>query len=359
MKTNTTKQEADPKSLTQSLGEEFDSDAFLNSLSGLKPAQAPEEEVASEEQEEEVVSDENVSEEEQEQEEEPAQEEEEPAEEEESEEEDVLSQIDLDALDDKQKADLAIRLGSGAGKELSKLRRENREYEEKLTALQAKIEKQLGGMIPANNPYGNIKDAESLEKAVAQDQWTKKQIINLIKTQEETYKDPDTMEGEKGYFIGDQFYSKKQVTDELDQLDSKLSKAYEQSRRLEKLSSLSSVKEEVAESLNKYSWFSDEDSKQAKKYKEIMSEPDVAILEDLVPSFAARLPEMVAAYIDKGNKTPRKMVLPLKKPTPTGGTRSSGATGSDTRRNPAKSDAFKRINQGNYEPSDVVKAFFQ
>lgn len=352
MNDKTTSTQADPKSLTQSLGEEFDSESFLNSLSGNTEAKTKETQPPPDDDEQ---VNENES-----QEEEAEEEADEPEEQDEteSEEEDVLSQIDLDALDDKQKADLAIRLGSGAGKELSKLRRENREYEEKLTALQSKLEKQLGDIIPTNNPYGQIKDVEKLEKAVESDQKIKSYLFDLLTNQEPDYQDPDLQEGPKGYTINGQFYAKADVASELRQLDSKLSKASEQRRRLEKNSSLSTIKQEALENAQKYSWFSDEESKQAKQYKEIMSDADVKLLDDLVPSFAAKLPEIVAAYVDKGNKTTKKLKLPLKKPQPTGGTRSTGATGPDTRRNPLRADAAKRINDGEYEASDVVKAFF-
>jgi len=358
MNDKTTSTQADPKSLTQSLGEEFDSESFLNSLSGNTEAKTKETQPPPDDDEQ---VNENES-----QEEEAEEEADEPEEQDETEsdEEDVLSQIDLDALDDKQKADLAIRLGSGAGKELSKLRRENREYEEKLTALQSKLEKQLGDIIPTNNPYGQIKDVEKLEKAVESDQKIKSYLFDLLTNQDPVYQNQDEVDeglepkGQKGYTINGQFYAKADVASELRQLDSKLSKASEQRRRLEKNSSLSTIKEEALENAHKYSWFSDEESKQAKQYKEIMSDADVKLLDDLVPSFAAKLPEIVAAYVDKGNKTTKKLKLPLKKPQPTGGTRSTGATGPDTRRNPLRADAMKRINDGEYDPSDVVRAFF-
>ena len=110
--------------------------------------------------------------------------------EEESEEEesdDVLSQIDFDALTDEQKQGIAEAVGSGAGKELGKLRREGRDKDDKIDSLQKQLDEGLSKVLPTSNVHSYIHTIEELDKKATEIEGSYRYLDNLLNGTEEYF----------------------------------------------------------------------------------------------------------------------------------------------------------------------------
>lgn len=266
-------------------------------------------------------------------------------------EDDVLSQIDVDSLTEEQKAQLAEAIGSGAGKEIGKLRSKNKELQKELEAAKEKIEKSLSNISPSDNPYRGISSEEEFAKAVQTDWVTKDYLLDTVLNKEVEEDDY----GKRGYTLSDgNFYEKDVVGAEIKRLEQKLGKANDYKRTLERKSKVSDTRKKAMEKVEAYEWYSDEESAQRKNYDKLLSDPEVKLIEDIAPNFGAKLPEIIAAYVSGGTKKPLTgLKIPLKKAKPNA-TVSSGASSQKPNPNKNIQKIRDRVNSGQRTEEDLL-----
>ena len=327
---------------------EFDEVAFEQSLVPQDPTLTNSEEAP------EVLSDESETEEETEAEEAEVSEEEEEAEEETEEEEeeedsdDVLSQIDFDALTDEQKQAIATKVGSGAGKELGKLRRELRELEESKDSLQKQLDEGLSKMIPSSNVHSKIQTIEELDEKSSNAENNYRYLDDLLSGSEE-YFDIQGKEVDRATAVGWKRQYEKQIKDVPAQR--KAIKAQEGIQGL--------TNEEITKAKAEVKFFEDEESAEFKEWKTLTSDSEFLLMARAFPEQGAKLARALAHSVAYKSKKPAsKIKLPLKKAKPigglTGGANSSKPSGKKKGGNEA---ARKRIQSGDYTDEDIMAQY--
>ena len=236
---------------------------------------------------------------------------------------------------------------------------------EKVASLEAEIQKikessnlQLSELLGTDNPYAEFKTKEELREAVMRDRTSLASLTRLVAEGEVETDD----NGREGYNIGGNFYTKKQVAQEIITITEDLVKSSEQERRIEKLGKVSAIQEASNKELERYSWLSDSKGELAKKYEEVMQDSEMKLLEAVAPTLAARLPAFVAAWVNQSHTARKPLVLPTRKGGGLNSETTTGGRSSDTSPPPLRDQAAKRIRQGiatgNIDPRDVINAYF-
>lgn len=325
---------------------EFDEIAFEQQLAQSDPTlinseEAPED--LSDEPEPEEESEAEEAEDEAEEEEGEEEEETEEAEEEE-ESDDVLSQIDFDALTDEQKQEIAKAVGSGAGKELGKLRGEIRELKEGKESLQKQLDEGLSKVLPTSNVHSEIHTIEELDKKAAEVEGSYRYLDNLLNGTEE-YFEIQGKEVDRATAVSWKAHYEEQVR--------AIPAQRKAIKELESIQGLTNKELEKAKAEVKF--LEDEESSQFKEWKKLTNDADFALMARAFPSLGAKLARALAHSVAFKSKKPvSKIKLPLKKAKPINST-VGGAKSSKPRGKKKVSDsARKRFQSGDYTEEDIM-----
>ena len=331
--------------VTESAEGEFDEIAFEQQLAQSDPTlinseEAPEDLSDEPEPEEEVEAEEASDEPEEEE-----SEEEKTEEAEEEEDGDVLSQIDFDALTDEQKQGIAEAVGSGAGKELGKLRREGRDKDDKIDSLQKQLDEGLSKMLPTSNAHSEIHTIEELDKKASEIEGSYRYLDDLLSGTEE-YFDIQGKEVDRATAVSWKRHYEEQ------------SKAIPSQRKaIKELESIQGLtNEEVEKAKAEVKFFADEESSQFKEWKKLTNDADFSLMARAFPKLGAQLARALAHSVAFKSKKPvSKIKLPLKKAKPINGT-TGGANSSKPNRGKKKtSDSVrKRFQSGEQTEEDIM-----
>lgn len=237
---------------------------------------------------------------------------------------DVLSQIDFNALDDETKRAIAEEIGSGAGKEIGKLRGEKKSLQSEIDSLKAQLSEATNLAAPKAGPFAQAKTVEDLEAQATQIEQNAKLWERKLVTEMETE------------FVGDKevkgirdangtFFPAEQVLDYLDAEREKLKAVPERKAAIQAATEFSSNKTETIEKL-KADLFSDNEEL-AGSFVETISNPKFGLIEEMFPDFAQNLVEMAAySQLGKTRKPKKKIVLPKKGSKPSGLSVETGAS---------------------------------
>ena len=240
------------------------------------------------------------------------------AEESESTEGDVLSQIDFEALDDETKRAIAEEIGSGAGKEIGKLRGEKKALAKELEEAKAQLAEAVNLAAPKQDtPFASINTVEELETR-------SQQIEDNVKAWErKLYTDLETE------LIGDKevkgirdaqgtFFTAEQILDHLDGEREKLKQVPQRKAAIESASQFLSTESERVESLKSELFADSEDLSEA--FVGMVSDPKFGVIKQMFPDYAETLLETFAySQLGKTKKVKKKkIVLPKKGAKPSG-----------------------------------------
>jgi len=330
---------------------EFDEIAFERQLAQSDPTLINSEEAPAE------LSDEPEPEEEAEAEEAEVEPEEEEGEEEEAEEveeeeesDDVLSQIDFDALTDEQKQSIAEAVGSGAGKELGKLRREGREKDDKIESLQKQLDDGLSQMLPSNNPHSEIHTMEELQEKETSLEGNYRYMDKLLRGTEEYFDIP--MVGG-----GTEEWDRAKVGQWKDYYETQIRAIPAQRKAIKELESIQGLtNKELEKAKAEVKFLEDEESSQFKEWKKLTNDADFALMARAFPALGAKLARALAHSVAFKSKKPvSKIKLPRKKAKPINGTTSGAASSKPNRGKKKVSDsARKRFQSGDYTEEDIM-----
>lgn len=264
---------------------------------------------------------------------------------------DVLSQIDLDALTDGQKAELATMLGSGAGKEIGKLRSEKKALEEERDGLRKQLESATKAFLPNDNQFANITDIAELDK---RDEELRDDIAYFNpKIANDEWDTND--EGDEGIRGQDgKFYPKKDIVrGVLNALELQKHIAV-QRQRIQNISNLKGYADsETKKATKELPWLADDTDSRYTAWKKEMDDPEMLLLQKVAPKVYATLARRTAHFIDSTTKPKKKIVIPTKRPNlgdAGGGSTSSIPGGTDKR----KQAALERIQSGDFTDKDVL-----
>jgi hypothetical protein len=322
---------------------EFDEIAFEQQLAQSDPTLINSEEAPEDLSDEPEPEEESEAEEaEDEAEEEEGEEEEEAEEEEES--DDVLSQIDFDALTDEQKQEIAKAVGSGAGKELGKLRGEIRELKEGKESLQKQLDEGLSKVLPTSNVHSEIHTIEELDKKAAEVEGSYRYLDNLLNGTEE-YFEIQGKEVDRATAVSWKAHYEEQVR--------AIPAQRKAIKELESIQGLTNKELEKAKAEVKF--LEDEESSQFKEWKKLTNDADFALMARAFPSLGAKLARALAHSVAFKSKKPvSKIKLPLKKAKPinsiVGGAKSSKPRG----KKKVSDSARKRFQSGDYTEEDIM-----
>lgn len=330
---------------------EFDEIAFEQSLAQLDPT------LDSSEETPEVIPDESEDAEENAEADEADDETEEEAEEEEDTDEsedepegdDVLSQIDFDALTDEQKQEIAKAVGSGAGKELGKLRGEIRELKESKDLLQKQLDEGLSKMLPTNNPHSDIHTIEDLDKKETEVEGSYRYLDNLLRGTEEYFE------------IQGKDVDRATVGQWKDHYEAQVKAIPAQRKAIKELESIQGLtNEEVEKAKAEVKFFEDEESSQFKEWKKLTNDAEFSLMARAFPKLGAKLARALAHSVAFQSKKPvGKIKLPLKKAKPINGTSGGAKSATPNRGKKKQSDAVrKRIQSGEYTEEDLMASIF-
>lgn len=333
---------AEDKPLTTPVSEAFDTAKFFQQLKDSnKPKEVGSEtekpEVKAEEIEDEVEEPETT----------------EASEESEETEEEIPSAIDWENMTDEQRAEVATQVQPELQAKLTELEQARTKAEADLEELKGRFESELGNVLDPNNPYAKIKDAKELQRAVQSDQVVLKKLHGLLR------KDPETDDdGNEGYRIGKDFYTRAEVEQEADLLMDSIVRSPDQFRRIESLSRVSEVREQAQKEVEAYPWFKSAKSPQRKEYEAVMQNKSLRLLQDAAPEIAAQLPAFVAAWADRKHAAASRapIRLPLRQRASTA-ISASGGRGTSVSEADEKQTAIRRLRDGNHSNRDVIKAF--
>jgi hypothetical protein len=328
-------------------GSEFDEIAFEQQLAKSDPALINSEEVPedlSEETETEEEAEAEVVAEDESEEEESEEEETEEAEEEE-EGEDVLSQIDFDALTDEQKQEIAEAVGSGAGKELGKLRREGREKDSKIESLEKQVDEGLSKMLPTSNAHSDIHTIADLDKKETEIEGSYRYLDNLLNGTEEFF-EIQGKEVDRATAVSWKLHYEEQA------------KAIPAQRKaIKELESIQGLtNDEIEKAKAEVKFFADEESSQFKEWKKLTNDADFSLMARAFPSLGAKLARALAHSVAFQSKKPvSKIKLPRKKAKPINGTTGGAKTSQPNRGKKKQSDAMrKRFQSGEQTEEDII-----
>lgn len=269
--------------------------------------------------------------------------------EEEPEGDDVLSQIDFDALTDEQKQEIAKAVGSGAGKELGKLRGEIRELKEGKDLLQKQLDEGLSKMLPTNNPHSNIHTIEDLDKKETEVEGSYRYLDGLLRGTEEYFE----IQGKE--------VDRATVGQWKDHYEAQVKSIPAQRKAIKELESIQGLtNEEIEKAKAEVKFFDDEESSQFKEWKKLTGDSEFSLMARAFPKLGAKLARALAHSVAFQSKKPvGKIKLPLKKAKPINGTVGGAKSATPSRGNKKQSDAArKRIQSGEYTEEDLMASIF-
>lgn len=333
--------------------EEVTEQSLINSLAGnlsaLTESEEPKEDA--EESEAEEVSTESTEPEEEVGDETETEEEEETEEEtEETEEEDVLSQIDVDALSKEEKIELAKLIGSELGPELGKLRSENRGKDEKIAKLEKELSESISKVLPKDNQFSDITDAEELDKKAKAIDSEITAAINFLQGDEEYVQ------------VGNEDWDRKRVAQYLTAQQVARDDIPKQRERLKELSSLGDLaSKEMETAKSELAWLADEESEAYKSFKSLKDDSDLDLVKRISPKLAAKMERILAHAANSMNgETPKKKIKLTRKAKPVSGKLGSAPNGKPTSKsNRRVEEARKRILSGEATEDDIIAAAFK
>ena len=324
-------------------GSEFDEIAFEQNLANSDPTLINSEEVPEDlsdepEPEEEVEAEEASDE---------PEEEDESEETEETEEgdDDVLSQIDFDALTDGQKQEIAEAVGSGAGKELGKLRREGRDKDDQIDSLQKQLDEGLSKVLPTSNVHSDIHTTEELDKKASEIEGSYRYLDNLLNGTEE-YFDIQGKEVDRATAVSWKLHYEQQAKD-----------IPAQRKAIKELESIQGLtNEEVEKAKAEVKFFEDEESSQFKEWKKLTNDADFSLMARAFPKLGAKLARALAHSVAFKSKKPvGKIKLPLKRAKPINGTTGGANSSKPNRGKKKQSDSVrKRFQSGEQTEEDIM-----
>ena len=269
--------------------------------------------------------------------------------EEEPEGDDVLSQIDFDALTDEQKQEIAKAVGSGAGKELGKLRGEIRELKEGKDLLQKQLDEGLSKMLPTNNPHSNIHTIEDLDKKETEVEGSYRYLDGLLRGTEEYFE----IQGKE--------VDRATVGQWKDHYEAQVKSIPAQRKAIKELESIQGLtNEEIEKAKAEVKFFDDEESSQFKEWKKLTSDSEFSLMARAFPKLGAKLARALAHSVAFQSKKPvGKIKLPLKKAKPINGTVGGAKSATPSRGVKKQNDAVrKRIQSGEYTEEDLMASIF-
>ena len=212
----------------------------------------------------------------------------------------------VESLNDDERAELAIELGSGEGKAIGKQRKEIRELKEKLeSANQAKAEA-IKLAPSADVPFPELRTVEAVDTKIeeideALSEWTDRMTFE----QTEKY-DEKSEKDVKGVEKDGQFYSLQALKEWRDGQRKILKGLRSQKtsvRKLEKLFEDEDVKIET----NKVNLGIEEGSKSSELYESYLADPQFQVLKVQMPELAAKLLDVFAhAAVSEGGTAKKK-----------------------------------------------------
>jgi len=273
---------------------------------------------------------------------------------EETEDTDVLSQIDFDALSDDDKQEIAKRVGSGAGKEIGKLRKELAEAKKQSEALQSQLEE---GFAPADdNQYAKVKDVAKLDD-------TEKQINQALEYYQGRALSGDwdvNNEGDEGIFDGQgKFWTKDAVKQGVLAMQKQTRDIALQRQRIRDLGDIERYESnEFEKTKEELAWLQEEDSEQFKEFKKLTEDSELKHLERVAPKWGKRLKRILAHYVNSVSapKPTGKLNLPLKQAKKIGS--ASNAASANPNGNKRRGKAMEKINSGDYGDDDLAAMMF-
>lgn len=208
--------------------------------------------------------------------------------------EDVLSQIDWDALDDESKAgiaeqaietlppeqlaELAKKMGSGSGKRIGELTGQIRELKNQIEAKDKALKEGLEALIPPSNNFANVDTEDKLTE-------TSQKIREEIKFYQRW------LAGDDDYYQSNgQEYSRSDIVQYVESLQDQYDDVPKQREYIRSLEKSRKEADELQKKADKeFSWITDESSKAYSLYEELVSSPDMAVIENIAPSLGAKL----------------------------------------------------------------------
>lgn len=208
--------------------------------------------------------------------------------------EDVLSQIDWDALDDESKAgiaeqaietlppeqlaELAKKMGSGSGKRIGELTGQIRELKNQIEAKDKALKEGLEALIPPSNNFANVDTEDKLTE-------TSQKIREEIKFYQRW------LAGDDDYYQSNgQEYSRSDIVKYVESLQDQYDDVPKQKEYIRSLEKSRKEADELQKKADKeFSWITDESSKAYSLYDELVSSPDMAVIENIAPSLGAKL----------------------------------------------------------------------
>lgn len=332
---------------------DFNEVEFLNRLSKEPPEVKEDEESTEESEESETESGETEGEDESEQETEDVEtedSEESKDEDDDSEDDDVLSQIDVDALTDEQKAELATVLGSGAGKEIGKLRGKNKELQDQVESLQKQLDEGLSSVVPGGE-FSDISTLDALKEKETEVENSLKYLNALLVKTDEFFE------------INNEEVSREKVAEWREYYEQQARKIPERRNALRELEKTSSRQSETMKSARQeVSFLEDEDSDLYKSWKKKIDDPKFAILKNISPQTWGEIMRMAAhsvEFLEGKPKAGKKLKLPLKKPKAIAG-KTTGARPAKPSNKEAKTKeaARRNIQSGEYSEKDLQALIF-
>ena len=335
--------------VSESVEGEFDEIAFEKQLAGQDPTLINSEEPDVDTSEEPETEEEDAEAEEAE---ESTEEVEESEEEEDS--DDVLSQIDFDALTDDQKQAIAKEIGSGAGKELGKLRGEIRDLKEGKESLQKQLDEGLSKMLPTNNPHSDIHSLKDLDTKADSSESSYRYMDKLLRGTEEYFDIPMSNGGSEEW-------DRAKVGQWKDHYEAQVKAIPAQRKAIKELESIQGLtNEEVEKAKAEVKFFDDEESSQFKEWKALTNDGEFSLMARAFPKLGAKLARALAHSVEFKSKKPiGKIKLPLKKAKPING-QIGGAKTSTPRRGKKKASASvnKRFQSGEQTEEDIMSRIF-
>lgn len=208
--------------------------------------------------------------------------------------ENVLSQIDWDALDDESKAgiaeqaietlpteqlaELAKKMGSGSGKRIGELTGQIRELKNQIEAKDKALKEGLESLIPTTNSFANVETEDQLTE-------TSQKIREEIKYYQRW------LAGEDDYYQSNgQEYSRSDIVKYVESLQDQYDDVPKQREYIRSLERSRQEADELQKKADKeFSWITDDEAKASKIYGELISSPDMAVIEKIAPSLGAKL----------------------------------------------------------------------
>ena len=333
---------------------ELDEIAFERQLAGEDPTLINSEEPAVDSSEESETKEEEPeaeeAKEESEEEEDAAEEEESEDDEEEENSDDVLSQIDFDELTDDQKQAIAEKVGSGAGKEIGKLRRDGREKDDRIVALERQVNEGLSKMLSTTNPHSDIHSLEDLDTKADSSESSYRYMDKLLRGTDEYFDIPMSNGGTEEW-------DRAKVGQWKDHYESLVKAIPAQRKAIKELGDIQGLTtKEIDKAKAEVKFFEDEESSQFKEWKKLTNDDEFSLMARAFPKLGAQLKRALAHSVEfQSKKQIGKIKLPLKKAKPINGQVGGAKTSQPNRgKKGLSSSVAKRIQSGDYSDEDIM-----